>query len=225
MVAPFCPAYSCPSQDFYYESPTLYPQPTFYRPSVCPLPARPRFMLPTPPQSPPQLSSRPPLAISTTSWPTQGFSAQVPTHRRLPIFVEIHKKGLWEKAAAERREQEEQRLEVASTISIASSTMARSEYAVPFPSGSSTISSRSSGPSQSSSRSQSPKDIPKNFKMTLCRHFLNKGVCPKGKKCNFAHGQHELRAREDQPERYRTEPCWNFAIGRCEHGDNCIFLH
>lgn len=32
-----------------------------------------------------------------------------------------------------------------------------------------------------------------NFKIQLCRHFMQKGSCPFGDKCHFAHGEQELR--------------------------------
>ncbi|KAM3146537.1 hypothetical protein pb186bvf_001506 [Paramecium bursaria] len=31
------------------------------------------------------------------------------------------------------------------------------------------------------------------YKTQLCRHFSLNGVCALGMKCQFAHGQHELR--------------------------------
>jgi hypothetical protein len=35
------------------------------------------------------------------------------------------------------------------------------------------------------------------FKTSLCKHFMQTKHCHLGNKCHFAHGEHELRKREE----------------------------
>ena len=48
------------------------------------------------------------------------------------------------------------------------------------------------------------KDNPPNeyYKISLCKHHMNGGMCPFGDECHFAHGHHELR----QPAPRRQQP-------------------
>ena len=43
--------------------------------------------------------------------------------------------------------------------------------------------------------SSNRKQVP--WKKVLCNDFKNKGRCPRGKDCNFAHGTTELKAVEN----------------------------
>ena len=43
------------------------------------------------------------------------------------------------------------------------------------------------------------------YKTVLCKNFLAANKCPYGKKCQFAHGDHELRQRPELPERSKAK--------------------
>ncbi|XP_035011169.1 mRNA decay activator protein ZFP36L1 [Hippoglossus stenolepis] len=80
---------------------------------------------------------------------------------------------------------------------------------------SSSLSTSSLSTSSSSSR----------YKTELCRSFTESGLCKYGGKCQFAHGQDELRDLNRHP-KYKTEPCRTFhTIGFCPYGIRCHFVH
>ncbi|KAK9901714.1 hypothetical protein WJX75_009871 [Coccomyxa subellipsoidea] len=57
------------------------------------------------------------------------------------------------------------------------------------------------------------------YKTELCRSWRESGSCRYGSKCQFAHGQKELRPVQRHP-KYRTEPCRTFATtGMCPYAD------
>ncbi|XP_068612760.1 mRNA decay activator protein ZFP36L1-like [Brachionichthys hirsutus] len=63
------------------------------------------------------------------------------------------------------------------------------------------------------------------YKTELCRSFTESGLCKYGGKCQFAHGQEELRDLSRHP-KYKTEPCRTFhTIGFCPYGMRCHFVH
>lgn len=63
------------------------------------------------------------------------------------------------------------------------------------------------------------------YKTELCGSFINMGMCPYGNKCQFAHGQHELKVVE-RPANWRSKPCANWAkFGSCRYGKRCCFKH
>jgi len=63
------------------------------------------------------------------------------------------------------------------------------------------------------------------YKTELCRSFSETGSCRYGHKCQFAHGEHELRAILRHP-KYKTEFCKRFATtGACPYGPRCRFIH
>ena len=70
------------------------------------------------------------------------------------------------------------------------------------------------------------KNIVKNkMKSSLCRNYSEKGYCPYGFKCQFAHGVEELRCNIDENS-YKTKPCnafWKKAC--CPYGYRCNFSH
>jgi len=47
-------------------------------------------------------------------------------------------------------------------------------------------------------------------KSSLCRNFMEKGLCPYGSKCQFAHGTEELKCNTDQQMAYKTRQCHSF---------------
>lgn len=62
-------------------------------------------------------------------------------------------------------------------------------------------------------------------KSSLCRNFSEKGYCPYGKKCQFAHGIHELRFNADETV-YKTKLCVAFTKKNyCPYGPRCNYLH
>lgn len=70
------------------------------------------------------------------------------------------------------------------------------------------------------------KNIAKNkTKSSLCRNFSEKGYCPYGYKCQFAHGVEELRCNIDENS-YKTKPCNSFwKKNCCMYGFRCNFSH
>ena len=70
------------------------------------------------------------------------------------------------------------------------------------------------------------KNIAKNkSKSSLCRNFSEKGYCPYGFKCQFAHGVEELRCNIDENS-YKTKPCNSFwKKNCCPYGFRCNFSH
>lgn len=63
------------------------------------------------------------------------------------------------------------------------------------------------------------------YKTELCRPFQEYGFCKYGDKCQFAHGEHDLREVPRHP-KYKTELCRTFhARGFCPYGSRCHFIH
>ncbi|XP_019944115.1 mRNA decay activator protein ZFP36L1 [Paralichthys olivaceus] len=63
------------------------------------------------------------------------------------------------------------------------------------------------------------------YKTELCRGFQETGSCKYGSKCQFAHGEEELRGLHRHP-KYKTEPCRTFYnFGYCPYGSRCHFIH
>lgn len=51
-------------------------------------------------------------------------------------------------------------------------------------------------------------------------------ICPYGDKCNFAHGENELKSRSFTHPNYKTVKCRNFYMeGYCCFGARCQFIH
>lgn len=63
------------------------------------------------------------------------------------------------------------------------------------------------------------------YKTELCRPFQEYGYCKYSDKCQFAHGEHELRALPRHP-KYKTELCRTYhSKGFCPYGPRCHFVH
>ncbi|KAJ3736897.1 hypothetical protein DFJ43DRAFT_384785 [Lentinula guzmanii] len=63
------------------------------------------------------------------------------------------------------------------------------------------------------------------YKTELCRSWEEKGSCRYGSKCQFAHGEEELRKVSRHP-KYKTEICRTFWVsGSCPYGKRCCFIH
>lgn len=63
------------------------------------------------------------------------------------------------------------------------------------------------------------------YKTELCRPFLENGFCKYGDKCQFAHGEPDLRCLPRHP-KYKTELCRTYHTrGFCPYGMRCHFIH
>lgn len=63
-------------------------------------------------------------------------------------------------------------------------------------------------------------------KSSLCKNFSEKGVCPYGGRCQFAHGPGELRINSHHNRCYKTKPCHAYLQrGCCSYGPRCNFIH
>ena len=79
------------------------------------------------------------------------------------------------------------------------------------------------------SAAKSPDDIKgvglSRYKTELCRPFQDYGYCKYGDKCQFAHGEQELRVVPRHP-KYKTELCRTYHTrGFCPYGSRCHFIH
>ncbi|XP_041850865.1 mRNA decay activator protein ZFP36 [Melanotaenia boesemani] len=81
-------------------------------------------------------------------------------------------------------------------------------------------------PPSSNLPAQAPPALSSNrYKTELCRGFQETGSCKYGSKCQFAHGEAELRGLYRHP-KYKTEPCRTFYnFGYCPYGSRCHFIH
>ncbi|GLD57247.1 tristetraprolin-like protein [Lates japonicus] len=97
-----------------------------------------------------------------------------------------------------------------------------------FPSGpaTTTVAPPPGFPPSSTFPAQVPPVLSSNrYKTELCRGFQETGSCKYGTKCQFAHGESELRGLYRHP-KYKTEPCRTFYnFGYCPYGSRCHFIH
>lgn len=96
-----------------------------------------------------------------------------------------------------------------------------------FPSGPATTVAPPPGfpPSSNLPPQVQPMVSPNRYKTELCRGFQETGSCKYGSKCQFAHGEAELRGLYRHP-KYKTEPCRTFYnFGYCPYGSRCHFIH
>ncbi|EAS01338.1 zinc finger protein CTH1 (macronuclear) [Tetrahymena thermophila SB210] len=83
---------------------------------------------------------------------------------------------------------------------------------------------------QESSSTTEPQNLiqKERYKTELCRNYQIHGTCNYGKKCQYAHGRHEL---QQKPERktnqyYKTRPCKEFFNTlTCPYGQRCKYNH
>lgn len=63
------------------------------------------------------------------------------------------------------------------------------------------------------------------YKTELCASYIKMGICPYGNKCQFAHGENELKSISRSP-KWRSKPCANWSkFGSCRYGSRCCFKH
>lgn len=97
-----------------------------------------------------------------------------------------------------------------------------------FPSGptATTVPPPPGFPPSSTVSAQTPPMVSSNrYKTELCRGFQETGSCKYGSKCQFAHGEAELKRLYRHP-KYKTEPCRTFYnFGYCPYGSRCHFIH
>jgi len=63
------------------------------------------------------------------------------------------------------------------------------------------------------------------FKTEMCKNWRETGMCRYGPKCQFAHGNTELRSVVRHP-KYKTEICRSYhTTGICDYGTRCRFVH
>lgn len=92
-------------------------------------------------------------------------------------------------------------------------------------SGKSRQGSASSGGSGCMGKGQCKNLNTQLYKTELCASFMKLGTCPYGGKCQFAHGEAELKSI-DRPLNWRSKPCANWArTGSCRYGKRCCFKH
>ncbi|KAL0090643.1 hypothetical protein J3Q64DRAFT_1627106, partial [Phycomyces blakesleeanus] len=63
------------------------------------------------------------------------------------------------------------------------------------------------------------------YKTEVCRNWSEIGYCRYGKKCQYAHGNKEIR---DIPRhnRYKTQLCRAYhEEGACPYGTRCTYIH
>ena len=81
------------------------------------------------------------------------------------------------------------------------------------------------GGSQSSLLPWKKSVNPVRYKTELCRQYEENGFCRYGEKCQFAHGEHEMRSLDRHP-KFKTEMCRTFhTTGFCPYGHRCHFIH
>jgi len=91
-------------------------------------------------------------------------------------------------------------------------------------SGSSDSHSSASSTTSSGTSGQSKVNTSR-YKTELCRPFSEHGTCKYGEKCQFAHGQGDLRSVTRHP-KYKTELCRTYhSVGFCPYGPRCHFVH
>lgn len=82
------------------------------------------------------------------------------------------------------------------------------------------------GTMDSGNNRPSPRMKNEKYKTEICRSFAeSSGFCKYGAKCQFAHGDSELRPVKRHP-RYKTKLCRNFVTtGSCPYATRCRFIH
>lgn len=60
----------------------------------------------------------------------------------------------------------------------------------------------------------------------MCRQWARNQSCSYGRKCQFAHGAHELVSKALHNPNYKSKKCTNFHTkGYCPYGARCKYIH
>ena len=82
-----------------------------------------------------------------------------------------------------------------------------------------------SRPKSESEKEKVWKQKPERYKTELCRAYEDHNWCKYGSRCQFAHGQTELRQVEKHP-KFKTQLCNAYhSTGYCKYGSRCHFVH
>jgi len=85
-----------------------------------------------------------------------------------------------------------------------------------------TATNGSSSPAKATESTETKQNL---YKTELCKNFVETGQCRYGTKCQFAHGDEELRGVTRHP-KYKTEICKQYHTGgTCAYGNRCRFVH
>jgi len=63
------------------------------------------------------------------------------------------------------------------------------------------------------------------YKTEMCSRWTQRGFCPYGENCQFAHGAKELRMRPKMHRKFKTVRCKKYLAGYCRYGKRCCFVH
>lgn len=68
--------------------------------------------------------------------------------------------------------------------------------------------------------------FPNKIKTELCSEYMSKNFCKFGHSCIFAHGEKELRPKQNLSEKYKTKLCKQYQENKsCSYGKRCWFIH
>lgn len=91
--------------------------------------------------------------------------------------------------------------------------------------------SSSQKPSKKEKKKATREDFVAKFKTEICKYWEEKGSCPYGKRCAFAHGTQDKRYKGPHHPHHQKESripskCLNFhQHGYCAYGRRCQYLH
>ena len=63
-------------------------------------------------------------------------------------------------------------------------------------------------------------------KTELCLNWVTTGSCKFGDHCSFAHGENQLKKKDNLTTQYKMKPCKHFIEEMyCPYGSRCVFSH
>lgn len=79
---------------------------------------------------------------------------------------------------------------------------------------------------QQKKKGTADNDFRAKYKTEVCKYWTQTGYCQFGDQCAFAHGQQEIRQRQNLSSNYKTKKCMQFHDnGYCPYGVRCQFIH
>jgi len=88
-----------------------------------------------------------------------------------------------------------------------------------------TLARSQSSPAEKGSPTPQQQIPTSRYKTEMCRPFSEHGTCKYGDKCQFAHGNQEVRNVNRHP-KYKTDLCKTYhSVGFCPYGPRCHFIH